>query len=112
MYSLKLKGAVLAVWAAFFITPLAALAQSEGQQKQDITAPDAATPDAVMRDETPPPPVPAPSVAVTVVPPHVVDLQKKLRDHPGQRRARRRALDGPRPEDKARAPKEPRRRPA
>lgn len=87
MYPLKLIGAVLAVWAAFFwaslfLAPFAISAQAEAQPIPQSTGQDAT-----------PSPVPVPSIATKAVPPHVVDLQKKLRDHPGQRRAEQRVCE-------------------
>ena len=35
-------------------------------------------------EETPPPPIAAPLESVDVTPPHLIELQQKLRDHPGQ----------------------------
>lgn len=40
-------------------------------------------------EDTPPPPIAAPLESVDITPPHLIELQQKLRDHPGQRRAMR-----------------------
>ena len=44
-------------------------------------------------EDTPPPPIAAPLQSVEVTPPHLIELQQKLRDHPGQRRAEQRVCE-------------------
>jgi thiol-disulfide isomerase/thioredoxin len=53
---------------------------------QDAPAvPDIMPPAGVLSDEeTPPPPIAAPLESVAITPPHLIELQQKLRDHPGQ----------------------------
>ena len=44
-------------------------------------------------EASPPSPIAAPVGDVIVMPDHLVDLQQKLRDHPGQRRAEQRVCE-------------------
>ena len=121
MYSIFPRGAfwalwVVAGWAVSFLVASPALAEVDNDET--VAANRLGAPlvfggtETTPRDDTPPAPIAAPVTGVTVMPDHLVDVQKKLRDHPGQRRARRRAIEGVRPEDKPRAPKTLRRPPA
>ena len=56
--------------------------------------PDIMPPAAELRaEDTPPPPIAAPLESVDITPPHLIELQQKLRDHPGQRRAEQRVCE-------------------
>lgn len=48
---------------------------------------------ALSAEDTPPPPIAAPLETVEVTPPYLIELQQKLRDHPGQRRAEQRVCE-------------------
>lgn len=117
MYSIFPRGAfwalwVVAGWAVSFLVASPALAEVDNDET--VAANRLGAPlvfggtETTPRDDTPPAPIAAPVTGVTVMPDHLVDVQKKLRDHPGQRRA----VHGVRPEDKPRAPITPRRPPA
>ena len=47
----------------------------------------------IVGDDTPPAPIAAPVTSVTIMPDHLLDVQQKLRDHPGQRRAAQRVCE-------------------
>ncbi len=84
MYPLYLFPAVLLVGT--FLNHAAA---QEAPPVPDILPPAAA----LSAEDTPPPPIAAPLQSVEVTPPHLVELQQKLRDHPGQRRAEQRVCE-------------------
>ena len=55
--------------------------------------PDIMPPVTLSEEDTPPPPIAAPLDVVDVTPPHLIELQQKLRHHPGQRRAEQRVCE-------------------
>jgi HlyD family type I secretion membrane fusion protein len=55
--------------------------------------PDIIPPLELSEEDTPPPPIAAPLEVVEVTPPHLLELQDKLRAHPGQRRAEQRVCE-------------------
>jgi hypothetical protein len=56
--------------------------------QETLAVPDIMPPAGVLSaEETPPPPIAAPLESVDITPPHLIELQQKFRDHPGQRRA-------------------------
>ena len=87
MYPLSLFPAFLLV-GTLLQTPLGAAAQN-APPVPDILPPAAE----LTPEETPPPPIAAPLENVVVTPPHLLELQEKLRHHPGQRRAEQRVCE-------------------
>jgi len=83
VYPLSLLPAVLLVGTF--------LQNAVGQEAPPV--PDILPPAAALSEEdTPPPPIATPLQSVEVTPPHLIELQQKLRDHPGQRRAEPRGI--------------------
>lgn len=109
-----------------YLLPISLIALIAGAMLNSVSAeaetdvprvPKIIPPAALSEEETPPPPVAVPLDIVEVTPPHLIELQEKLRYHPGQRRAqirraRRRAgqFYAIAPTDKVPAPSTPRRR--
>ncbi len=84
MYPLSLFPAVLLVGS--FLNHAAA---QDAPPVPDILPPAAQ----LSPEDTPPPPIAAPLQSVEVTPPHLIELQEKLREHPGQRRAEQRVCE-------------------
>lgn len=95
MYPIFPRGAFLALWAVAGFTLSPAVAEEENAEAVKTAILGAplvfggtkATPD----DDTPPAPIAAPTGDVVIMQPHMAELQQKLREHPGQRRAARAA---------------------
>jgi outer membrane protein TolC len=87
VYPLSLFPALLL--AGSFIQGLSAASAQDAPPVPDIMPPAAE----LTPEETPPPPIAAPREPVVVTPPHLLELQTKLRDHPGQRRAEQRVCE-------------------
>lgn len=89
MYPLIPFGAALAVWAIASLLPSSAAAQPDTLAEPDLLAPLSSS-----VDITPPPPsLDTTAAAGAPMPDHLADLQKKLRDHPRQRRAEQRVCE-------------------
>ena len=72
----------------------ASLHLSSASAESDVPRiPEIIPPLALSEEDTPPPPIAAPLEAVQVTPPHLLELQQKLRSHPGQRRAEQRVCE-------------------
>lgn len=72
----------------------ASLHISSASAETDVPrVPDIIPPLVLGEEETPPPPIAAPLEAVQITPPHLLELQQKLRNHPGQRRAEQRVCE-------------------
>ena len=72
----------------------ASLHVSSATAETDVPrVPEIIPPLVLSEEDTPPPPIAAPLEAVQVTPPHLLELQQKLRTHPGQRRAEQRVCE-------------------
>ena len=102
MYPIFHRSAFVALWAVTGLAVTPAVAEGDISEAVNSAtlgkplvfgakkAPIDKTP---IDNATPPAPIAAPVTGVTVMPDHLIDVQQKLRDHPGQRRAEQRVCE-------------------